>query len=307
MIRSVANRTEKAPAKVNLTLHVGPPRADGRHPLRSLTVFAATVADTLRLEPDGVPTLTLGGPMAGALELAGEAAGDNLVLRAQGALAARLGRAAVGRFHLDKEIPVAAGLGGGSADAGAALRLLAREWGVEDQGLLLGVAAGLGGDVPAAFLSRPVMMEGEGEIVRPLDGLAVLYGVLVNPGVACPTGPVFRELDRLKGWQVGACAGDDMSWASDDAPPLRDAGALMDWVAAGRNDLEAPACGLVPEIGAVLRACREAGARIARVSGSGASVLGLWDTGAQARAAAGQLAAARAGWWVRATDLGMGL
>lgn len=296
---------ERAPAKVNLTLEVGKPETDGRHPLRSLTVFAREVADEVGFEPEGGPGLEVSGPMAGAL--AGEAAGDNLVLRAQAALAQRVGVERRGRFHLDKHIPVAAGLGGGSADAGAALRLLARSWGVTDEGLLLEVAAGLGGDVPACVLSVPVMMEGQGERVRRVDGLGVLHGVLVNPGVACPTGPVFRELDRMGTWSDVAPEDGAYRFAPCTLRGCETGGALLERVVAGRNDLEAPAMALVPVIADVLAACRGAGARVARVSGSGASVLALWEDRAGAEAGARAVQAARADWWVRVSDLGSGV
>lgn len=288
----------RAAAKVNLTLHVGPPRADGRHPLRSLTVFAPAAADSLSCEPDAALSLRVEGPMGGALS--GEADESNLVLKAARALAAAAGREARGAFVLDKRLPVSAGLGGGSADAGAALRLLAAAWGLTEEAQLLRVAAGLGGDVPAAFLSRPVLMEGDGDRVTPVSGLAPLWAVLVNPGLACPTGPVFRAYDAMG---PRADLGDDMPPAG---PPTGGTEALIGWIGAGRNDLEAPAMALVPEIALVLDTIRQAGARLARMSGSGATCFGLWPGEVAAREAAQRIANAHPAWWVETSVLGAG-
>ena len=284
--------TAHAPAKVNLTLHVGPPARNGRHPLRSLTVFARGATDVVDYRDTGdALTLTLSGPMAGQLS------GHNLVLEAARLLGAAIGREATGSFGLEKNLPVAAGIGGGSADAGAALRLLSAAWNIEDAKVLLEVAAGLGGDVPAALLSQPLMMEGEGERVTPLEGLPTLHGVLVNPGLACPTGPVFGTYDGLG----------PRTRLGDDWPPERDVAGLIEWVRAGRNDLEAAAILLVPQVATVLDAIQgTAQVQLSRMSGSGATCFGLYDSEQAAQAAASVLKAAHPGWWVVASELGEG-
>ncbi len=284
--------TAHAPAKVNLTLHVGPPGRNGRHPLRSLTMFAHSATDMVHYGDDGEPlSLTVNGPMAGQIS------GDNLVLEAARLLGAAIGRAVTGRFVLEKNLPVAAGIGGGSADAGAALRLLSAAWDVEDVEVLLEVAAGLGGDVPAALLSQSLMMEGEGERVTPLEGLATLHGVLANPGLACPTGPVFKTYDGLG----------PRTRLGDDWPPEGDAGGLIAWTRAGRNDLEAAAILLVPQVATVLDAIEATpGAQLSRMSGSGATCFGLYDSAQAAQAAAALLKAAHPDWWVVASELGDG-
>lgn len=282
-----------APAKVNLFLHVGPVRGDGRHDLDSLVVFAdARAADTLEIAPAPGFTLRVTGPHAGA---AGPLE-DNLVARARHRLEAAAGALPGMAVTLEKTLPVAAGIGGGSADAGAFLRHAGPLAGLS-MAQLLALAARLGGDVPAAVGSRPCRMRGDGNRVDPVDGLPALAGVLANPGVPCPTGPVFHASDA---------AGGGAGFAEIDLPAFDGAGALIDWLAAAtRNDLEAPAIGLVPEIGAALDALRQLpGARLARMSGSGATCLALFDDEAAAQRAAAQLSAAQPGWWVRASRLG---
>ncbi|MBV9881932.1 MAG: 4-(cytidine 5'-diphospho)-2-C-methyl-D-erythritol kinase [Sphingomonadaceae bacterium] len=249
---------ETAYAKINLALHVRGREADGYHRIETLFAFCedgdiltATESDRLSLEVTG--------PFAGAL--ADE--GDNLIVRA----ARTLGRSAA--FTLDKRLPVAAGLGGGSADAAAALRMLGG--GAE-------VAARLGADVPACLLSRTARGEGRGDEIVPVEipGLSGTPVLLVNPGVPLSTAAVFRAWDGV------------------------DRGPLGDWEA-GRNDLEAPAIGLAPEIAEVLEAL--SGARMARMSGSGATCFGLYEGEAARDAAAARIAAARPGWWVSQTRL----
>ncbi len=282
-----------APAKVNLFLHVGPVRGDGRHDLDSLVVFAdARAADTLEVLPEKAFSLQVTGPhaaAAGPLE-------DNLVMKAQRLLEATAGDLPGMAVTLEKALPVAAGIGGGSADAGAFLRHVGHLAGVPG-GALLALAARLGGDVPAALGARPCRMRGDGDRVEPVDDLPALAAVLANPGVPCPTGPVFRAYDA---------AGGGAGFAETDLPAFDGAGALIGWLAAAtRNDLEAPATGLVPEIGACLGALdRLRGAQLARMSGSGATCFALFGEEAAAERAAAQLVAAQPGWWVRATRLG---
>ncbi|MEL6475066.1 MAG: 4-(cytidine 5'-diphospho)-2-C-methyl-D-erythritol kinase [Pseudomonadota bacterium] len=284
-----------APAKVNLFLHVGPPRADGRHPLDSLVVFAGPeAADQLILSTAETFELQVSGRTA---EAAGSTA-DNLVTRAAMALQAASGKPITITARLDKRLPVAAGIGGGSADAGAILRALADQSGL-DECSLLEIAATLGGDVPAAMLNRPCQMRGDGDRVSVVDGLPALNAVLVNCGAPCPTGPVFRLYDEHVG--LGPLVEID--------PPIGlHASDLMNWLGAEtRNDLEAPATALVPEIGETLDALRELdGARLVRMSGSGATCFALFESGENAQAAALALEQTRPSWWVRATKLGTG-
>jgi 4-diphosphocytidyl-2-C-methyl-D-erythritol kinase len=281
-----AARAETAPAKVNLTLHVIGRRTDGYHDIESLVVFA-DVGDALAFEPGGELALAVEGPTAAA---AGEIA-DNLVLKAARALAQRVEGLMLGRFSLSKELPVAAGLGGGSADAAAALRLLARANRVAlDDPCLMQAARATGADVPVCLDPRPRLMRGIGDILSaPLD-LPRLHAVLVNPGVAVATKDVFAALKRPPAAPVPPAG----------PPPA----AITDQIAYGRNDLEAPAIELQPVIAFVLTELRGLpGCRLARMSGSGATCFGLFATNALATAAARTLRAGHPEWWVRATVL----
>jgi 4-diphosphocytidyl-2-C-methyl-D-erythritol kinase len=280
---------EKAPAKVNLTLRVLGRRADGYHDIESLVAFAG-VGDVLTFTPGGTLALTMGGPTAAA---AGESA-DNLVVKAAHALAERVGGLKLGQFALSKRLPVAAGLGGGSADAAAALRLLARANGLAlDDARLMQAARATGADVPVCLDPRTRLMRGIGDILSaPLD-LPRLFALLVNPGVAVATRDVF--------------AGLTMPSATETAPtpPPRDAEALLAEIAAGRNDLEAPAIELEPVIAEALAKLRKLpGCRLARMSGSGATCFALFDSTRAASAAARALPVGYSDWWVRATVLG---
>ena len=272
--------TEAAPAKVNLFLHVLGRRGDGYHLLDSLVVFAA-VADLLSAAADAAPGLDLAGPFGPALT----PEADNLVLRAARALAAAAGRVGVPRLRLEKHLPVASGIGGGSADAAATLRLLARRWNLAPGTIDLGaIAAGLGADVPVCLLGRPARMGGIGEVLGPAPRLPHLGLALVNPGVPVATAAVFRARSAAFSTPAALPAG----WA--------DAAAMAADLAALRNDLEAPARALYPPIAAVLAALGSSPqCLLARMSGSGATCFGLFpDPPAAARAAAGL---ARPGWW----------
>ena len=278
-----------APAKVNLYLHVGPPGADGYHPVCSLMAFA-DVGDWLTARPSEALGLSVEGPFAAAL--AGE--GDNLVLRAVRALLAQAG-AAQRPLHLtlDKQLPVAAGLGGGSSDAGAALRLVRDQLNlpVED-GALEAVAASLGADGAACLWGRAVTAEGRGQRLGPAPALPELHAVLVNPGVPVSTPEVYRRFDA--GGRFGEVAPPAGPAAFEDAP------ALADWLSRLRNDLEGPAVAVAPEVGNVLATLRSAPqALLARVSGSGGTCFALCAGPAEAQALARRIAAAARGWWVR--------
>lgn len=282
-----------APAKVNLYLHVGPPGADGFHPLESLMVFA-DVGDQVSLSPGPGPALGLTGPFAAGLD-----AGGNLVLQAARTLSARLGREGPApALVLDKRLPVAAGLGGGSADAAATLRLLNGAWAGGLSGRDLEVlAADLGSDVPACVRSRPVTARGRGDILSQAPGTPELPAVLVNPGVACPTGAVYRAFDAAG--RFG-----DLS-PPPGPPPATDAAGFVPWLAGLRNDLEAPAIAVAPAIATVLERLRTAPETLlARLSGSGATCFALCRDAPAAARLAEVLSAEHPGWWVRACRLG---
>ena len=286
-------RAEPAPAKVNLTLRVVGRRADGYHDIESLVVFA-NVGDALTFAPARALTLAVRGPTAAA---AGDTA-DNLVLKAARALAERVDGLKLGRFALSKRLPVAAGLGGGSADAAAALRLMARANRLApDDPRLMAAARATGADVPVCLDPRPRFMRGTGDILSdPLD-LPRLDAVLVNPGVAVATKDVFAAL-RLG--SVGKAGGSPPSWpAGAQARP-----ALLAILTDDRNDLEAPAITVAPVIADMLAELRRLpGCRLARMSGSGATCFALFDTRRAASAGAQKLRARHPAWWVRATVL----
>ncbi|HET6520948.1 MAG TPA: 4-(cytidine 5'-diphospho)-2-C-methyl-D-erythritol kinase [Geminicoccaceae bacterium] len=283
---------EVARAKVNLDLHVTGRRPDGYHELDSLVVFAAGLYDrlTLRRRPGGL-SLTLAGPFAAAL--AGET--DNLVLRAARRLAERAGVPAEAALELDKRIPIAAGLGGGSADAAAALRGLNRLWGLGlGRAELAEVAGGLGADVAVCLASAPARMTGIGERLAPPAAPLPpdLPLLLVNPGVPVPTGAVFRGLD-----------GDALAAAPDGPVPASaaDPTALAGWLRGRRNDLEPPARRLAPAIGDALALLADRpGCLLARLSGSGATCFGLFADRDRLAAAADAVRRDRPGWWVQA-------
>jgi 4-diphosphocytidyl-2-C-methyl-D-erythritol kinase len=279
---------ERAPAKVNLTLHVLGRRPDGYHELESLVAFAGA-GDTLRLAPGAALSLTVDGPTASD---AGPD-GSNLVLTAARAFAQRLGALKLGAFHLTKRLPVAAGLGGGSSDAAAALRLLARLNGLPaDHPALIEAARATGADVPVCLAPCARVMTGIGEILGPPVGLPPLFCVLVNPGVPVTTADVFRALN----------AGPVTSRAS--AFDLKVPQELLAALVRSRNDLEAPAIAIAPAIAEALAALRASGnCRLARMSGSGATVFGLYDDCRSAAVARRAVLAAHPAWWVKATVL----
>jgi 4-diphosphocytidyl-2-C-methyl-D-erythritol kinase len=257
-------------------------------------VTFAALGDRLALTPGDALVLTMSGAGAG---LTGADA-DNLVLKAAGALAAQIAGLKAGAFHLEKNIPVAAGLGGGSADAAAALRLLARANNLApDDPRLVQAARLTGADVPVCLDPRPRVMRGIGEILSAPVPLPRLHALLVNPGIALPTKLVFS------GWSATA----NQIRAKDPAalPKMRNELELLDWLAGETNDLEAPAIALAPVIAKVLAALRElAGCRLARMSGSGASCFAVFLSAAETSAAAKTLRAEFPDWWVAETLLG---
>ena len=278
-----------ARAKVNLFLHVTGRRADGYHTLDSLVAFAEC-GDRVSAEPSSMLSLSMEGGFAQSLD----AGGDNLVLRAAMALQ-DAGRVEAGAaLHLAKRLPVAAGLGGGSADAAAALRVLAELWGVGlPPGRMEALALTLGADVPVCLASRTRRMGGIGERLDEVAPLPRAWLLLVNPMRACSTAAVFSMLD---------------GFAERDAvaiPECPDAAALGAWLTEETaNDLQAPALRVVPEIGAILDALAGCeGVRLARMSGSGATCFGLFDGREAGLAAEARLRAAHRDWWLEAAPL----
>jgi 4-diphosphocytidyl-2-C-methyl-D-erythritol kinase len=287
-----AARAERALAKVNLTLRVVGRRPDGYHDIESLVVFAS-VGDALTLTAGPRLLLTARGPTAGS----SGALTDNLVLKAANALAERVRNLKYGRFLLSKRLPVAAGLGGGSADAAAALRLLARRNHLAlDDVRLCEAARVTGADVPVCLDPRPRLMSGIGNLLSPPLDLPRLAAVLVNPRVAVPTKGVFEKLAAPR---VVLAAK-----VSEDYPPTDRAG-LIEYLAARGNDLEAPAIVLQPVVADVLEALRRlSGCRLARMSGSGATCFALFDSAKAAAVAARALRDRKPAWWVRSAMLG---
>jgi len=284
-----------APAKVNLFLHVGGPDAEGYHPISSLMLFA-DVGDRVTLQAADAPSFATTGRFGGEIP----PGDDNLVVRATQALHARLGGPVPPfRLVLDKALPIAAGLGGGSSDAGAALRLLR-------QGLasdlpdadLEAVAASLGADGAACLWGAPVMAQGRGERLSPAPALPELHAVLVNPLVPSPTGAVYRAYDAA------------VAPEGEASPPLLDGLASVEevcaWLAAfTRNDLQAPAVALEPRIGQVLDLLAgEPETLLARMSGSGATCFALCAGDIEAEGLAERVERMRPDWWVKRCRLG---
>ena len=281
-----------APAKINLFLHVGPAKDNGRHDLDSLVMFAGPEAsDRIEARKAERMRFALEGSHADS-ELATP---DNLVIRAMAACQERGLRVPPLAITLHKELPIAAGLGGGSADAGAMLRILVR-LGTLTPPVAMTIAASLGGDVPVAFLSRPSMMRGEGEQVKRVHGLPDLPALLVNPGMPCPTGAVFRLYD-----ETGAAGPLELS----ELPAGLDAAGLVSWLRENtRNDLQASSTQLVPAVGKVLDTLEAApGCGLARLSGSGASCFALFEDRHALRDASEQIREAHPDWWVAPTLL----
>jgi 4-diphosphocytidyl-2-C-methyl-D-erythritol kinase len=277
---------EKACAKINLTLRVLGRRADGYHTLESLMAFA-TVSDTLALQPAAAVGLEITGPFAAACG----AIADNLVLKAVSALGARVGDVKIGHFYLQKTLPVAAGIGGGSADAAAALRLMAQ---LNDLALddprLAAAALAVGADVPVCLDARARIVRGIGEQLSGPVALPPLPALMVNPGVPLVTRGVFA-----------AYAGSE-SGAGELGEIPGEADALIDMLGRCGNDLTQAAIACAPVVATVLTALQALpGARLARMSGSGPTCFALFSTTAEAMAAEKRLALEHKDWWVRAT------
>lgn len=275
------NTAEVAPAKVNLFLHVRDQRADGYHLLESLAVFPG-LGDRIWAEASSRLSLSMTGTFGDNLP----GNDDNLVLKAADMLARRHGITHGAALRLEKNLPVASGIGGGSSDAAAALRVLARLW---DVAIPDDLALALGADVPVCLSPRPQMMEGIGEVLTPVPALPAAWIVLVNPMQGVSTGAVFSGLAHKS--NPGGPA----------MPPLVDFATMIDWLSAMRNDLQIPAIAACPAIGRVLAAL--APAPLARMSGSGATCFALFGTEVEATACAETLRRDQPGWWVASAPM----
>ena len=292
---------ERAPAKVNLALHVTGRRADGYHLLDSIVAFADT-GDVVRLERADDFGLEITGPTAEGLP----ADDTNLALRAARMMVeARPQSFGPVHIRLEKNLPVASGIGGGSADAAAVMRAMIRLFEAtlpEEERHAL--ALSLGADVPVCLEGRACRMRGIGETVEPLEGFPELHGVLANPGVPVSTSAVFAALGlkpdsrRENERPLGAVAAAALNGSADE---------VLDALAGAENDLQPPACRLHPEIADCLKALAEApGVRLARMSGSGGTCFALAGSAAEADALCHTLRSACPGWWVEAVRLGGG-
>jgi 4-diphosphocytidyl-2-C-methyl-D-erythritol kinase len=285
---------DTAKAKLNLTLEVLARRADGYHEVRSLVGFTE-LGDSVALEPVDELALAVDGPFAGALQ------GDNLIIAAAEAAKTKAAGIALGSFRLTKTLPVAAGLGGGSADAAATLRLLTEaNPGALSPEALTEIAARLGSDAAACLVSRPALMTGRGEHVTEIRGMPACGVVLVNPGLPLATASVYAALNAAP-----------LSAGPADTEPVPDlAGSferLIDYASPRGNDLAAAALRLAPVTGEVLTALRRLqGARLVQLAGSGPTCFALFATADEAKGAAASLQAANPSCWVAATTLGAG-
>ena len=279
--------TESAPAKINLFLRLTGKRDDGYHLLDSLVGFTE-FGDSLMVEPAKTLSLTIDGPFSASLSVEP----DNLVLRAARALQSATGVQAGAHLTLTKRLPIASGIGGGSSDAAASLRALCRLWNLSlDQSALEAIGLPLGADIPVCVAARPARMTGVGELVEPLAGLPEAALVLINPGVALATGPVFKARSGAFSPPFGAL------------PALPDARSLAELVKQAGNDLTEPAKALCPPVAEVLTALEaEPDCLAAAMSGSGATCFGVFANLTAAQAAAARLAETES-WWVCATRL----
>jgi len=289
--RKTAPVIEPAYAKINLFLHVVGKRKDGYHLLDSLIVFA-DVHDTIEARPAASLSLVVKGPFAAALKKSG-APQNNLVLRAARALRTAAKVRAGAKIILTKRLPVASGIGGGSADAAATLKALARLWQLDiDAAALARIGLALGADVPVCLAGKAAYVGGIGDTLAPTSVLPAAPMVLVNPGIAVPTKSVFKR-------RSGA-----FSEPGRFADPARNAIALGILLARTHNDLTVAALGIAPVIAdAMARLFAQPGCSIARMSGSGATCYGIFETDEQAAAATAALGAAHRKWWVQQTRL----
>lgn len=290
---TASDRLGFAPAKINLYLHVGPPSPDGYHPLCSLLTFA-DIGDVVRLDEAGDGELKIEGPFAEKLERSAE----NLVNRARTAvLKVADSRGAAFGFHLTKNLPLASGIGGGSADAAAALRLAARRLDLDPDGpVVRTIASSLGSDVPACFASRPVLATGRGGDLSPAPNFPSLEAVLVNPNVASPTAQAYRAYD-----EAPSPLGADRRWPGAELRTVQETALFLGDC---RNDLETAVIRLTPSVGEVLALLRrQPETLLARMSGSGATCFALVENARDARLLEERISSLERGWWVRRTAL----
>ncbi|WP_336080117.1 4-(cytidine 5'-diphospho)-2-C-methyl-D-erythritol kinase [Thalassospira sp. CH_XMU1448-2] len=290
-----ATYSEQAPAKINLFLHITGKRDDGYHLLESLVCFTA-VGDVLSGEcrDDGAINLTITGPMSASLAL--EETKNNLVVRAARLLQEESGTSLGADLVLDKRLPVASGIGGGSADAASALRLLCDMWQLDlDQNALSRIALSLGADVPVCLHGRTCLMSGIGEKLTDLPELPPVAMLLINPGKAVSTPAIFKARED-EAFSVSGLWDVQREFASGAA--------LADALSECGNDLTLAATSILPEICDVLNAlAREEGCLLARMSGSGATCFGIYDTRDQAEKAAIAIAAQHPDWWISPTEI----
>lgn len=274
-----------APAKLNLALHVTGRRTDGYHLIDSLVAFTR-FGDRVTISPSDEDRFEMTGPYSAGLP----ADDGNLALRALKAMRAEFGRTDPVSIALEKNLPVASGVGGGSSDAAAVMGGLASLWHLPvDQERLARIGIGLGADVPMCLAARPLLARGIGEEITPIDGFPSLGIVLVNPGVGVSTAAVFAALASRDGTPL---------------PPLPrhlDFHTLCNWLETTRNDLEGPARTLQPAINGALSALKKAGAHFVRMSGSGATCFGLFESGNLAKRAASEIRKRKPDWFVAAT------
>ena len=281
------SRTWLAPAKINLALHVTGRRADGYHLLDSLAVFTR-FGDRLQIEPAERDEFSVSGHFAAGVPLDS----DNLVVKARGALRQEAGpqRTLPVAIRLEKNLPIASGVGGGSSDAAAALNGLARLWKLDiDELGLARIGLALGADLPMCLTAKPLIARGIGDELSPLAEFPALALVLVNPGATVSTPEVFKALSRRD---------------NEALPPLPsrlDFHTIRNWLETTRNDLEPAARAIQPAVGEALQALKKAGAAFARMSGSGATCFGLFETGNVAKRAAIDIRGRHPGWFVAAT------
>ena len=278
---------EFAPAKINLALHVTGRRADGYHLLESLAVFTR-FGDRISIEAADEDSFSVAGPYAPAVPTDE----TNLILKARDALRAAWPSATTApvAIRLEKNLPIASGIGGGSSDAAAALRGLVKFWGLDiEHEALTRIGAALGADLPMCLAARPLVARGTGDELSPVAGFPALGLVLVNPDVAVSTPAVFSALQRRD---------------NEKLPPLPrhlDFHTIRNWLEITRNDLEDAARSIEPSIGAAKAALLKADAGFARMSGSGATCFGLFETGNVAKRAAAAIRSRHPGWFVAAT------
>ncbi|MET0576910.1 MAG: 4-(cytidine 5'-diphospho)-2-C-methyl-D-erythritol kinase [Mesorhizobium sp.] len=275
-----------APAKINLALHVTGRRPDGYHLIESLAVFTR-FGDRVTVSASEEDGFAVSGPFAAHIPLDA----GNLVLRARDALRSTFPDSACPpvTIALEKNLPVASGIGGGSSDAAATLRALADLWAIDDDAALARIGLSLGADLPMCLAAQPLIARGVGDDLSVLPNFPALGLVLVNPGVAVPTAAVFAALAKRDGERL---------------PPLPlaiDFHSLRNWLETTRNDLEPAACAIEPAIAAAATALDRAGSGFTRMSGSGATCFGLFETGNVAKRAAAAIRARQPGWFVAAT------